>query len=167
MPRDMAQEFHPVEDLQFSSHPPELRFLRSASGKQQVATAAKVRLRKCPQEDVHTLHAVCTAVILPSRWETFGIAAAEGLACGKAVVASDIPGPRDFIVHRKSGLLFPAGNSSALARLLREVIEDPRLCHRLGLEARRQAERLFDFQNIASEHERLYQGILQGEGRNT
>ncbi len=153
-------------DLLLAGGGPQEPEFRRMARKLEVLDRVKF-LGHVPWHQLLPLYAVCTAVILPSRWETFGIAAAEGLACGKAVVASDIPGPRDFIVHRKSGLLFPAGNSSALARLLREVIEDPRLCHRLGLEARRQAERLFDFQNIASEHERLYQGILQGEGRNT
>ena len=42
----------------------------------------------------------------------------EAMAMGKALVASDVGGRRELIRHGKTGLLFPAGDSSALAEKL-------------------------------------------------
>lgn len=52
----------------------------------------------------------------------------EAMAMGKVLLASDVGGHRELIRHGKNGLLFPAGNADALAKALREVLNDPKLC---------------------------------------
>lgn len=120
-----------------------------------------------PRYELLSLYATCTAVVLPSRWETFGIAASEGLASGKTVIASDIPGPRDFIENGQNGLLFPPDDVGELSRRLTEVLEDDRLRRMLGAEARRRAIQAFDFERIALEHERLWRSMLRDGGLGT
>lgn len=62
--------------------------------------------------------ALCTVV--PSEWyETFGLSAAESLAFGTPVIASQIGGLQELIDHGHTGLLFPAGDVDALAECLR------------------------------------------------
>jgi PEP-CTERM/exosortase A-associated glycosyltransferase len=56
----------------------------------------------------------------------------EAMAMGKAVAASDIGGHREIIEHGKTGLLFAAGDVSALSETLRSLLDDPGLRERLA-----------------------------------
>ncbi len=113
------------------------------------------------RDELLSFYATCTALIMPSRWETFGIVASEGLASGKTVIASDLAGPRDFIEDGVNGVLFPSENVEELAHRLTEVLEDEAQRRKLGLEARKRALRSFDFASIAIEHERVYCEMLE------
>nr|WP_320013646.1 TIGR04063 family PEP-CTERM/XrtA system glycosyltransferase [uncultured Desulfobacter sp.] len=50
----------------------------------------------------------------------------EAMAMGKAVIASDIGGHRELIEHNKTGILFPAGNTAALAKTISLLMNDPK-----------------------------------------
>lgn len=52
--------------------------------------------------DLYAKHAV---VVVPSRWETLPYVCLEAQACGVPVIASNIPGPADIILHGETGLL--------------------------------------------------------------
>ncbi len=52
---------------------------------------------------------------LPSRSESFGIAALEALGCGTPVVASRVGGLPEIIIQGKNGFLFTPGNARELA----------------------------------------------------
>jgi len=56
----------------------------------------------------------CVFLVLPSLYETFGIALVEAMACGKPVIATSRGGPVD-IVSEDTGRLVPPGDSEALA----------------------------------------------------
>jgi glycosyltransferase involved in cell wall biosynthesis len=81
-------------------------------------------------------------LVLPSltEAESFGMAAAEALACGTPVVASDVPGPAFVLADSGAGLLVPPGDAAALARACRTVLDDPDLADRMGAAGRRHAE---------------------------
>ena len=56
----------------------------------------------------------------------------EAMAMGKGLVASDIGGHRELIQHGRTGLLFPAGNTQALAEALERLVNNQALRHDLG-----------------------------------
>ncbi|MDL1968654.1 MAG: glycosyltransferase, exosortase A system-associated [Deltaproteobacteria bacterium] len=51
----------------------------------------------------------------------------EAMAMGKALVASDVGGHRELIRHNETGLIFSAGNETALADALKRIIDDDSL----------------------------------------
>ncbi|MEW6326657.1 MAG: TIGR04063 family PEP-CTERM/XrtA system glycosyltransferase [Thermodesulfobacteriota bacterium] len=55
----------------------------------------------------------------------------EAMAMGKALVASDVGGHRELIRHSETGLLFPAGNVSALSESLERLLVDYTLRERI------------------------------------
>ncbi|SDM17586.1 glycosyltransferase [Pedobacter antarcticus] len=73
--------------------------------------------------DVAQLLKTSDIVIQSSFWEGFGLSAVEGMAAGKPVIASDVPGLREIVFE--AGLLFEAGNESSLIEQIKHVIQDP------------------------------------------
>ena len=56
----------------------------------------------------------------------------EAMAMGKPVVASNLPALSEMIKHGESGLLFPAGDTKALAKYLESLAKNPKLQSQLG-----------------------------------
>lgn len=79
----------------------------------------------------------------------------EGMAMGKAVVASDIGGHREMIEHGKTGLLFAAGNVSALCEALRIVLDDRELRGKLASQASDSA-RKYSWDNTTAVYADIY-----------
>ena len=78
--------------------------------------------------------------VQPSHFEAMGLAAAEEMAAGLPVIASDTGGFRDFVVHDETGLLVPVGDLDAIAAAVTRLATDVPLRARLGANARRAAE---------------------------
>ncbi|HRY14358.1 MAG TPA: glycosyltransferase [Candidatus Competibacteraceae bacterium] len=89
-----------------------------------------------PPERIPELLARSTVLILPSYREGRSNAVLEGMASGRVVIASDIPGVRELIRHGENGFLFKVGDPVELARILRSVLENSERRRRLGAAAR-------------------------------
>jgi teichuronic acid biosynthesis glycosyltransferase TuaC len=61
---------------------------------------------------------------LPSWSEGYPNVVVEGVACGRPVVATDVGGTRE-ILHADNGILVPPKNAEALARALRQALDQP------------------------------------------
>jgi len=80
---------------------------------------------------------------VPSRKESFGMAALEAMAYGLPVVGTEVGGLPEVIEDKVTGLLVPAGDADALAEALIRLLEDPGLCRRFGEAGRARAEARF------------------------
>lgn len=89
---------------------------------------------------------------LPSSSEGMPVAAVEALKWGVAIVGSDIPGLRDVATHGQNARLAAAGDATALAHALREVITDDGLLAAMKASSHRRA-RDFDLAQIAAQYE--------------
>lgn len=63
-------------------------------------------------------------VAVPSRYEGFGLVAAEALAAGVAVVASRTGGLQEVVQDGRTGILVPVGDAGALAEALMRLLEN-------------------------------------------
>jgi D-inositol-3-phosphate glycosyltransferase len=80
--------------------------------------------------------------VLPSHYESFGLAALEAAACGRPVVASDVGGLPTVVKNGVTGYLVPAKQSDIMAERLCELLQDDVLRARMGDAARIHAESL-------------------------
>src|SRR5512143_741882 len=89
-----------------------------------------------------------------SSKEGWGLTVIEANACGVPVVASDVPGLRDAVRDRETGLLYGFGDIDALAAKLRLLLDDAELRGRLGAAAQAWAA-TFDWGLVARSTVRL------------
>ena len=115
------------------------------------------------REDVPDLLAAADILAVPSRWEGFGLAAAEGLAAGIAVVASDVHGLSEVVGD--AGLLVPPEDPAALRSALRTLAARPALRRSLGERGRARAAERFDLARMVARYEALYRELVAGGGR--
>ena len=104
-------------------------------------------------------YSAAEAIILPSRYESFGMVALEAMGCGMPVIASRVGGLQFTVEDGGTGLLFPEGNWRELAGKIREVIVSPGLKRKLGQAALKRA-RKFSWPKIAREVLSVYRSIL-------
>ena len=97
---------------------------------------------------------------LPSYREGFGMTIIEAAACGVPAVASRIYGITDAVADGKTGLLFPAGDVTALIQALLKLLEDRDMRQQMGEAARVRALELFPSQKITEEMLALYGKLL-------
>jgi glycosyltransferase involved in cell wall biosynthesis len=78
----------------------------------------------------------CHTAVLPSYREGLPGSLLEAAACGRALIATDVPGCREIVIHRKTGLLVPLENPEALADAMIQIAEGAQLRRDFGNAAR-------------------------------
>lgn len=113
-------------------------------------------------EDVSSLLGELDAVALPTRppGEGCPVALLEAMSCGKACIATDLPGARDIIEDGKNGLLVPPEDATSLAEAISRLSSSPELRASLGVAARKRIEERFSIEREVADHEDLYAGIF-------
>jgi len=81
---------------------------------------------------------------------------AEAAACGRPLVATDVPGSRDIARAGVNALLAPPGSPSLLADALERLIRDGKLREQFAAESRRMAETVFSLQHVLAATLALY-----------
>lgn len=84
----------------------------------------------------------------------------EALASGCALVASDTAPVREFVTHRKTGLLAPFLQPEAVAESVLEMLEDTKLAVRLRRNARAWAEKNLDMATYISAYRALIDRVI-------
>jgi glycosyltransferase involved in cell wall biosynthesis len=92
--------------------------------------------------------------------EPFGQVIIEGMAAGKAVVATNGGGVPEIVEDGKTGLLVPMGDVQAMADAICQVLSSPALAREMGMRAKERIERDFTIQQTARKVEAVYAQIL-------
>jgi len=87
-------------------------------------------------------------VIIPSRYEAFGLTALEAMQLAKPIVASRVGGLSEILRHQETGLLVPTNNIDALTEAMEELIRNPKKAIEMGQKARRDALGRFSVENM-------------------
>jgi len=108
-----------------------------------------------PNDEVVAAVSVADVAVLPSivtpsgKMEGVPVALMEALALGIPVVASDLSGISELVVHQETGLLVPPAQPGALAAAVSRLAGDPSLRARLAREGRRRVEERYDLSRNA------------------
>ncbi len=113
--------------------------------------------------DDRTLHAlmrVADAVVVPSRYEPFGIVALEAMAARTPVVVSDTGGLSEVVEHDKDGLKVWAGHSESLAWGINRVLGDHGHSQWLVSNAFEKVKTVFNWKMAAGKTDEIYTRVL-------
>ena len=92
------------------------------------------------QDELPTYYSAADVCVVPSYYESFGLAALEAMACGTPVVAARVGGLSTVIKHGHTGYLKSWRCPEAFANSLEMLISNKRLQESMGVAARRRAE---------------------------
>ncbi|MBP2680823.1 MAG: glycosyl transferase, group 1 [Candidatus Krumholzibacteriota bacterium] len=113
------------------------------------------------REDVAKVWADSTIAVLPTTYgEGVPKALIEAAACGRAVIATDVPGCREIVLPGESGLLVPPRDSDALLEAIRRLSHDPALRKRMGEKGREHAVGGFSEETVVEQTLALYDSLL-------
>ncbi|MGA9005879.1 MAG: glycosyltransferase, partial [Xanthobacteraceae bacterium] len=110
--------------------------------------------------DIAGLWARVHVAVLPSRREGLPLSLMEAAACGRAMIASDVPGCREVVIHGQTGLLFPVDDASTLAAAMEQLVGAADLRVSYARAARKLAVEKFASDLIGQQTVGLYRQLL-------
>lgn len=110
--------------------------------------------------DVHDYIRAADALIMPSLHEGIPYVLLEALWLGTPVIASEVGGIPEVLIHDQNGYLVPAKTPAALARAIEALLQDPTRFERLARVGKQTVQRHFSAQSMAEQYGRLYRALL-------
>lgn len=110
------------------------------------------------QDTLVYYYSAAEMVVMPSRYESFGMVALEAMACGTPVVASKVGGLAFSVQDGRTGFLVPDGDAETMATRIRLLLKDNDLRQQLGQQAAQWAHR-YSWSVIANQIVELYQEV--------
>jgi len=120
-----------------------------------------------PKADIAQLLSHATVFVCPSVYEPLGIVNLEAMACGTAVVASDVGGIPEVVDDGRTGRLVHYSRTdipafeAGLASRLSELLDQPERAHRMGQAGRDRAVAEFGWDAVARRTLEVYQSVLR------
>jgi glycosyltransferase involved in cell wall biosynthesis len=101
---------------------------------------------------------------VPSIWnEPFGLVAAEASMAATPVVASNVGGLPEIVVHKETGLLCPPGDTASIGIALATILRDKSTQRTMGHNAHLRALNLFDMKRNVASHVEIYQSVASSQ----
>ena len=111
-------------------------------------------------EELVRLYRSATLVVVPSRYEGFGLPAAEAMACGTPVVTTDAGALPEVVSVGGGGVLVPPDDPDAMAKAIRDLLDHPELRADLGRRARPRIDEAFAWPRIAERTAEVYHEVI-------
>lgn len=147
---------------------PDMRFLVVGDGPlrdETMALAGSLGLEQAVifagiRQDIPAVMAALDLLMFSSRWEGLPVALLEGMASGKAVVATAVDGIPGVVLEGETGLLAERGNADALAAAAITILRDPDLARSMGQAGRKRTEEHYSNRAAIRRTAELYEQLL-------
>lgn len=114
------------------------------------------------RDEMSSTLASAAIVVLPSYREGLPKVLLEAAACGKPLIATDVPGCRDVVTHGVNGLLVPVRDPAALTAAIDALLHDSWRRAAMGEAGRKAVVRDFSVEKVAGQVVDLYRELLAG-----
>jgi glycosyltransferase involved in cell wall biosynthesis len=127
---------------------------------QALGVSERVRfVGKIAHPELPAYYNAADIVVLPSELqESFGMVLIEGMACGKPVVASSIPGVRSIVRDGVDGVIIQPGSAEALTVGIGTLLASD--LRAMGAAGRAKVEAKYSWPSIITALEQLYQDVV-------
>jgi glycosyltransferase involved in cell wall biosynthesis len=99
--------------------------------------------------------------IFPNEKQTWGLAAIEAMALGKACIVSDEAGVHEIVEDGENGLIFKCRDVEDLTKKMEKLIKDNKLRERIGKNARKFVLANFSWENYAKSMMDIFQEVAR------
>lgn len=119
-----------------------------------------------PKERIQEILTAADSFVCPSIYEPLGIVNLEAMACGTAVVASDVGGIPEVVVDGETGTLVhydeadPEGFERDIAAAVNKMVSDRAHAKEVGAAGKKRAEDVFSWETIAQETVEVYKSLM-------
>jgi glycosyltransferase involved in cell wall biosynthesis/GT2 family glycosyltransferase len=120
---------------------------------------------KVDQEFLDNYYSECDVVVMPSRYESFGLVLLEAMMHGLPVVAAHVGGMKEVVLDGETGFLPPPGDVEAFAESVIALGRDPQLRKTLGENGRHRFEGRFTAKAMAEKSVEMYGRLLSEKRR--
>jgi glycosyltransferase involved in cell wall biosynthesis len=130
-----------------------------------VAPATREQIRATgfvPDAGLLELYAQATLVVVPSRYESFGLVIPEAMQQGLPIVACRAGGVPEVVTSGVDGLLVPPDDAEALASALQRLVAEPNLRQQLGLRGRETWDSRYSIRAMAERTVAAYGSLTPG-----
>lgn len=103
------------------------------------------------------------ALLFPTRYEGFGYAAAEAMACGTPVIASDCTSLPEVVRNGQTGILCSTGDAVAFANAVRLLAGDRDTLNRMGEAARQHVVSRFSIATMVEQYLELFTELVESK----
>ena len=114
------------------------------------------------QEKLEEILSITDLFLLPSAYESFGLAALEAMGCQVPVISSNAGGIPEINIHGVTGYLTEVGDVDAMAAFSLALLQDEEKLAQFKKNALAQAEK-FNINNIIPMYEKLYASLIPAE----
>jgi len=111
------------------------------------------------QEQLEDVMSISDLFLLPSDYESFGLAALEAMAAEVPVISSNAGGLPEVNIHGETGYLSPVGDVDSMAKHAIGLLKDEKKLARVRKGALEQAQR-FHISNVIPQYEALYEEVI-------
>lgn len=118
------------------------------------------RLSTVPYHKMPSVYQDADILLFPTVREGFGMAAAEAMACGLPVVATNCSSLPELIDDGKGGFLCPLGDVDAFAEKINLLADNPKLRSEMGDYNRAKVEKMFTLDRMVGEYQQLFEEVL-------
>lgn len=105
-------------------------------------------------------YSMADLIVYPSRQEIFGLVLCEAMACGKAVIGSDIMGPSEIILNGKTGYTSNFKDLNKVSELIINLFNDRKLLAQMGKRSLERVREIYTWEKAAESHYKLYMDVL-------
>jgi len=116
----------------------------------------KLIFYKKHQKNISNFIRKSTVLVLPSYREGFPKILMEAAASGRPVVTTNVPGCKDAVLNKTTGIIVPVKNHIALAKAILNLCKNKKKLENFGKAARKHAIKKFDIQDVVDKHLSIY-----------
>ena len=116
------------------------------------------------RSDIPAVLSALDILVMSSRWEGLPITLLEGMASGRAIVTTAVPGILDVVESDKTALTVVPGDSLALANTCTDLLANPSKRMQLGEQALKSVLERFSIQAMINKTVLVYQAALKERG---
>jgi glycosyltransferase involved in cell wall biosynthesis len=149
---------------------PEAHFLIVGEGPERKRLAEAISARNLGDRvrlagwraDIPEIMAAASMLVLSSHWEGLPNVILEAMAAGLPVVATEVEGVSELVMHGKTGLVVPPRSPEKLAAAIERSLTSPDESRAFGAAGRARVASDFSWEQMTSRYAALYESIRQG-----